>query len=305
MFSQIKAELKKLLEFPAADQIIFNNKIIEASTNNFQAIPPADPKKTIAFVDGGQGEIISASTFSLSLIRVFAQVFQNSQKKEHFIHQFYLLAKAKWQDNDLIYSGQIFTPEQKIIEESDLEISSLDPSIKMGMKRAPLSQITNMARRLAELSLASRIKADYVVVDGLSELTCPQEKKYLTSQLNFLAKTSHLFTAKGNSPAQLLNKISPAGCWYYPLDKQTYLAKLHPQAKHIFRFEGNIFTLPFLAENSKDALFLGYPYGLIIADQFARISHSELNSLKIKFNFKEIQGYLNDTNAHQILDSIS
>ena len=61
-------------------------------------------------------------------------------------------------------------------------------------------------------------------------------------------------------------------------------------------------------ENSQDALFLGYPYGLIVADKFARVSHEEKKSLKMNFLLKadnrEIAEYLSTTDAHDILDNL-
>ena len=104
----------------------------------------------------------------------------------------------------------------------------------------------------------------------------------------------------------LLNKMGGQGCWTYHMENKTYFVKLHEKAKHVFRFEGNPEILPHLMNNSRDALFLGYPYGLILADQLARVSNEEKNSLRMNFLLrkenKEIMGYLNATNAHEILD---
>src|SRR3989344_846368 len=88
----------------------------------------------------------------------------------------------------------------------------------------------------------------------------------------------------------------------------TCLTKLRPAAKHVFRFEGNKEVLPYLPELSKDALFLGYPYGLILADKLARISHQEQKSLSLQLLLKSdsqmISQYLQNANAHEILDTI-
>ena len=40
--------------------------------------------------------------------------------------------------------------------------------------------------------------------------------------------------------------------------------------------------LTVLVENSQDKLFLGYPYGLILADKKARISNDEISYYRIK-----------------------
>ena len=92
------------------------------------------------------------------------------------------------------------------------------------------------------------------------------------------------------------------------IKEKTSFVKLHPQAKHVFRFEGDEEILPLLIYNSNDALFLGYPYGLILIDKIARVSNQEKNSLRMKFLLnkenKEISEYLRTADAHSILDNL-
>lgn len=312
MLQRISREIKEVVNsFPEEDRIIFNNKLINVDKINFRPIVQEN-NKTLAFVDGGQAEIISAGNFCLSFIRIFAQTFNNNQKTKSFKNEFYLFTKAKYVDGDIYYESKIFPLTEKIISEEDLFIASNDSTIKTGTERAPISKVSNMARRFAELSLAAMIQADYVILDGTLEPTFKNEEKYLEKLPETacaLAKSSQLFTTSGNSPNILLDKLGPEGCWSYFIDNKTYFVKLHEKAKHIFRFEGNKDALPSLNQNSQDPLFLGYPYGLIFADKFARISNAEKNSLKTKFLLnkenQELLNYLTTTNAHDILDSIS
>ena len=94
-----------------------------------------------------------------------------------------------------------------------------------------------------------------------------------------------------------------------------FFAKLHKNSSRIFRFEifkeqkpelNTIFSI--LANNSKDPVFLGYPYGLIEADKLARVSNDEADllrsSLGIRLEKSQISSF-NQRNAHNILDSIS
>jgi len=309
MLQKISQEIKETLNsFPEEDKIIFNNKTINIDKNNFQTIQSKE-NKTIAFIDGGQAEIISTGNFCLSFIRIFAQIFNNNKKTNSIKNEFYLFTRAKEIDNKLIYLSKIFPLSEPLIKEDDLLIDSNDPSIRTGMERASISKISNMARRFAELALASKIKADYIILDGTLTPTFKNEEKFLNLPENVcaLAKSSQLFTTSGNSPIILLNKLGPEGCWSYSINNQTHFIKLHEKARHIFRFEGNKEVLPHLIPNSQDPLFLGYPYGLIFTDKFARIPDTEKNSLKTKFLLQnpEIQNYLATTNAHDILDSIS
>ncbi len=315
MLQEISREIKETLNnFPEEDKIIFNNKPINIDRNNFQLIPETEDHgpKTLAFIDGGQAEIISAGNFCLSFIRIFAQIFNKNKKLNSVKNEFYLFTKAKYADGDIYYESKLFPLKEKLISEEDLFISSNDTTIKTGTERAPISKISNIARRFAELTLAASIKADFIILDGTLEPTFKNEEKYLTrlnENICALAKTSSLFTTSGNSPVVLLNKIGPQDCWSYFIDNKTHFIKLHEKAKHIFRFEGNKDALHLLIQNSWDPLFLGYPYGLIFADKFARIPNTEKNSLKTRFLLqkenKEILDYLTSTNAHDILDSIS
>ena len=177
---------------------------------------------------------------------------------------------------------------------------------------------------------------DIILLDGDLKASITNEIDYLDELCKkgigkniiicALAKTSELFTEKGNALIPILNEISPGKEWYYyPLVEinnknhrvDMYIVKLNKSSKHIFKFE--IFNgikynrdeiLSLLKNNSRDAVFLGYPYGLIEADKFARVSNKERDYLKTIFLTKlgrdneKIAQYLNTVNTHNILDSM-
>lgn len=318
MLSKISQHLKeKIQHFSDNDTLIFNNKTIDINKNNFVEIKKENNSKSIAFIDGGQAEILSAGNFCLSFIRVAALIFSAGKdgkekeivKKETIKKEFYLLTTAGYYENEIHYESKMFG--DKLIDESDLFISSNDTTIKNGTERAPINKVSNMARRFAELALAAKVNADFILIDGTLEKTFKNEEKYLhqlPTNVSALAKSSSLFTTQGNSPVVLLNKLSDFDCWSYFVEGKTFFAKLSKGARHIFRFEGEKEALPALINNSNDALFLGYPYGLIAVDKIARVSNTEKNSLKMKFLLqtenKEIAEYLNSANAHDILDNL-
>ena len=310
MINTISKHIKQVLtRFKEKDSLLFNNQLYTINKANFKEINVKNEPKTMAFIDGGQAEILSAANFCLSFIRIAAVTFQNTKRVNFVKNEFYLFTTALYQETELYYQSKIFSFAEALIEENDLFISSNDSSIKNGMERAPITKVANIARRFAELKLATQIKSDFIILDGTLEKTFNQEEKYLTLlpfNVSVLAKTSSLFTTLGNSPVVLLNKIGPQGCWCYFVNDTTAFVKLHSQARHIFRFEGNKEILPLLLENSSDALFLGYPYGLIFADKVARVSDEEKQALRMKFLLckenREIVDYLQATNAHSILD---
>lgn len=312
LLNQISQEINFFLnEFTSTDSLIFKEQLKPFSQDNFQEIKSSAEKKTIAFIDGGQAEIINTGNFCLSFIRVFAVVLKGTQRTAQFSNEFYLFTKSVFQNNDLLYVSKIYPLTTKIIDEKDLTLSSLDSSIRVGQERAPIAKIANMARRFAELALARRISADYLLLDGTSELTFKGEDKYLVLGNNVaaLAKTSSLFTSNGSNPVVLLNQFGGEGCWTYLVNEETSFVKLHPQAQHVFRFEGSRDILPYLIANCTDAVFLGYPYGLILADRMARVSNTEKKAFITRFLLKKenekIKKYLSATNAHDILDNLS
>ncbi len=300
MLNQISQHLKhKIQSFTQEDSLLFNNKILEIDKHNFQ---PINGETTpITFIDGGQGEIISTANFHVAFIRVAAITFHNNKRIQQEIKEFYLVTTAKY-ENELIYESKIFG--DNIIDEQDLTISSKDPTIA-GNERAPISSVTNMARRFAELALAQT--KENVVLDGTLEPTFKNEEKYL-SNVSALAKSSSLFTTSGNSPVILLNGMTPHATWHYHITDKSHFVKLHEHSQHVFRFEGNTTTLASLQENSSDPIFLGYPYGLIAVDVLARVTEQERKALKMQFLLnrenQEITKYLSTSNAHDILDNI-
>ncbi len=301
-----------LASFPAKDTLLFDSSLLFVEPQQFQPLLQATsaPSKKVAFIDGGQAQIIAAGNFCLSFIRVGAIYFKGEVKAGYDKRELYVFTKARYDGNDLLYESMIFPVGSALpIDVQDLTISSTDSSIRIGMERAPITTVSSMARRFAELQLAASVHADYVLLDGTLEPTLKNEEKYLSflsPSVSALAKTCSLFTTSGNNPAVLLGKMAGKGRWTYHVENKTYFVKLHEKAKHVFRFEGDLEILPSLLVNSRDALFLGYPYGLILADQLARVSNEEKNSLRMNFLLrkenKEILQYLNTSNAHEILD---
>lgn len=119
------------------------------------------------------------------------------------------------------------------------------------------------------------------------------------------AKTSELLTTTGmplTAAVKMLaekNKV-PAPWFYHPVAEnknpnhcaEIFICNFHEKTRRAFRFEiersraekmsdeekGAVFSA--MASNSRDAAFLGYPYGLIDADAKSRISFGEAMNLR-------------------------
>ena len=191
------------------------------------------------------------------------------------------------------------------------------------MERGAINKAGELARRKAELLLAKEVcsEADWVVLDGTLEEKLPEEKEILDNlpaNVCALAKSCSLITSKGRSATSRVSLVGPKNSrWSYFLDQErkrkTFFVRLNEKSNHVFRFEtfsDNDEIFEALAANSTDPVFTGYPYGLIYADQRARVSNQEAALLKTKLfslikkvNTGSDLTKLNNS-AHDVLDCI-
>jgi hypothetical protein len=190
-------------------------------------------------------------------------------------------------------------------------------------------------------------EGDVVVRDGTLQTTVTNEGKYadeaygaaLQKKAYFagLSKTSTLFTETGQPLFSAIHVLSESSrmkddAWYYypiatitqPDHKAEMLAvKLHKQSEYVFRFEilkdqvsknnfGEVeLIIAALAANSKDVGFPGYPYGLIDADKFARVSMTEKTVNEFQFRaaipqkvWEKISMFVKSSDAHDMLNKL-
>ena len=331
--------------------------------DNFKTFNLADNGRKIAFIDGGNLEILSAPNFSISLIRIYFNIFKNNKriipKNIPSKMELFSISSSRPENGKILYETNIIPVDEKfsefLPEEKHLCFDSFDPTIVYGNKfRANISTIGSVVRRFAEWNYSSFIiekeleEGDMIVRDGTLQTAVTNEARYSDKAyasaekynviFSALAKTSTLFTSTGLSLIAAVRKLSETNglkdkCWfYYPIVKnmhpdhkaEIYACKLHENSKHVFRFEiyrkqaealkhesiKEIFQS--LANNSNDLSFLGYPYGFIDADKFARVSYSELNTLKALLQselsknglWEEVSKYISTENVHDILNII-
>ena len=243
-------------------------------------------------------------------------------------------------NNDIFYNGEIFPLNGSLFSRNIFEFNSLDKSLMIGNHRAEIGKITDVIRRFAELNLAKHAiknlgNGDILILDGLLECDFNNEMKLMGELydecqkknigISALSKTNTWFTENADNFSHLLGEISPFGMWYYyPVAEiinknhlvNMFFVKLHKNSKHVFRFEcfkeqkfnfDRLFGL--LANNSRDPIFIGYPYGLIEADKLARVSINETemlrNSVLARLGDIDVDSLLSSTSAHAILDKIS
>lgn len=282
-------------------------------------------KKTgkAAFVDGGNAEILGGANFSLQLIRVYYSIFEKNKRIKQNKTEFYLLVTAKNKEGKIKYETEAFNTHLRI----DKEFNAFEPGLSENSHKAEPGKIAESARKIAELKIAAELaneldKGDMVIRDGDLIEGTEQEKRQIETlrekamqkgvAVSGLSKTTSLLTDSGNSAAAVLNKIGPECAWYYPATNNTGFVKLNKNSNYVFRLD--FFSPDHLSDvlgalkaNSRDACFIGYPYGLIDADRFARITTKEKEKLKLMFMSKGggiFRAHLASADAHEILNKI-
>ena len=237
-----------------------------------------------------------------------------------------------------------FVPDQL------LSFSSLDRTVTIGNQRADIQHVASVARRFAEWVFSKHViekeleKGDMIVHDGSLQTSLTNEYKYLAQAVEAamakavvfagISKTSTLFTTTGLSLLGAVQKLAEdyavKGPWCLPIAKVAnvlhnafiYVVKLHESARYVFRYE--IYgeqarrmseedlckVTSALASNSKDISFPGYPYGLIDADSFARVSGDEIDAFRVPLmseiskrgEWKKISRHVCSGDAHGLLD---
>jgi len=310
-------KMREIIDF------ISQKKFSQIPENAFFKIEPKEGN--ILFVDGGNAELISTPNFSLNFIRTAGVVFNGKEKTKISVAEFYVLFYLERKEDKIIVNTKI------IPVKGDLNLD--EKEFIFYFMQQEFSFFSDIVRRISEINLASQMAKSLgsktlIVLDGTLEAKSEIEKSAIEKLRNFarvnainlcaLSKTTSALSYNGESLAFLILKSAPKERCYAQLadyeNIKTFFLKLHPKSSYIFRCDlfpetsSEIFSN--LAFISNDAVFLGYPYGLIEADKIARVSNREKEILRVEFaaragkkwaDFEEMEKSLN---AHKILDSI-
>lgn len=238
-----------------------------------------------AYVDGGNSCIINTPWYCLHFIRAAFCLYEGTKLKEMKKWDFYALAKKENPNS-----------EASIILFDSPSFFNCPTATKL-----PLMESGNYIRELFENAVIDyavqnyvlQKKPDFIVKDGLlNGIKC-------SIPIIGLAKTSETID---------LNLSKQKGQWFVENH-----VKLNSQG-YVFRYELQNAKqedfFPKLAYLSRDLVFPGYPYGLIMADRLARVSDNETSYLYCMFESKagkewqNINHGIRALNAHTILDNV-
>ena len=333
-------------------------EVFPSKKENFRLINKIESPRDIAFVDGGNLELIGAPNFSIQLNRVYGAKWHNDRRIFNNKVEFYSATySTSLVDNQIQYKT-IFEPgtnnndvRKTLPKEEDLSFAANDRSIMSGNQVADISRVSSIGRRFSEWTNATNLigqlnEDDILMIDGTLQTNFTNESKYLSNLrrkarengviLCGLSKTSSLQTTTGLSLLGSINRLAEENNiereWYYPFavstatahDVMIFIIKLSRNSDRIFRFEVDRRTFEELNDlqinevfstimrNSNDLSFIGYPYGLIDADNMARVSYDESDEyrgiitsiLSQSGEAKEFLRHIQAKDAHDILNMI-
>jgi hypothetical protein len=248
---------------------------VRFDASNFRDIAVSRPSCTLAFVDGGNQEILHAPDFSVQLVRVGSTLFRAgdrvAERKVPGKVEFFCVAQAVSRDGELMYEATLLPLSNSFLpfmpEPSTLTLNSRDESLSGGRFRTDISVVGAAARRFSEWLVLSAVlhdelsPGDIAVRDGTLQSAVTNESALAGEAfdtaakkgaiLTALAKTSRLLTSTGLSLLAAVGRLA-RGCgqsekswYYYPIVKNThpehraeiFACRLHPTARYIFRFE--------------------------------------------------------------------
>ncbi len=336
---EVLEALKAKINYDKDTSVMFSNKdyvSVAFSDDKFHKISSNNVSKKVAFIDGGNLEVLKAPNFSLQFMRIASIIYESNNIIKKQVREYYILVTSFNQDGEIHYKGEVFPLVGDFASDWKFVFNSTDEDIGRTNFRASISSIGGIVRNIFEIKEAENIDADIVVRDGNLQATNHLEEQFF--DLCFgkaraegkvvcgFAKTSDLLTDAGNSVSDYLSNRAKLDEWYYhPIVEikssrhkaDVYFAKLHKSAKHVFRLDvcntapyniGELLSM--LKGCSTDPVFLGYPYGLIKVDGLARVSLKEAEFIRMKIvsklgkGYKELEGALNSLNSHSILDNI-
>jgi len=270
-------ELVKALDAKVRDEEIgqphftgSNIHVFPLSKRSFRVIQKGRGERRMAFLDGGNGEIIGAPSFSVQLSRVYAGAWRGKERDGLAFPrvEFFSATFSTFREDQIFYDTVVVPADSqfsgRLPDSRDLSFNSYDRSVMNGTQRADIERVASIARRFAEWKYAAFVarqleRGDVLVVDGTLQTNFTNEGAYLEELrtscrdrgviLAGLSKTTALFTTSGLSLLGAVDVLAEdsgiSGEWYCPIaesenkdhDATILVVRLNGNSERVFRFE--------------------------------------------------------------------
>ncbi|MBI4739851.1 DNA double-strand break repair nuclease NurA [Candidatus Woesearchaeota archaeon] len=308
--------------------------------NNFSPVKTTVVDVPVFFIDGGNQQIIGSSQFSIQFIRIYWTKYVTNRRVDCGTDEFFVVAQLTPENGRLMCELKTFGLKRSMLDDAltSMNCTRVELSAAQDSKSFDETRVASIAvkmRKRAELLVAQNIaqknSGALIVLDGALGGTDAEEKVMMKALcgaaslanvlLVGLSKSSQLVTSSGCALSVTLQAlISPSlvhGRWmYHPLVScspalhfEIAMVKLHPRSRRVFRVDFSLHSwqqkdkiLSALIQNSSDATLIGYPYGLIEADRFARVSNEEAKYLQLLMHDLLAKG---GVESQQLLESLA
>ena len=258
------------------------------TSNSIQKIGNSKSNKKLAFVDGGNQELLGAPNFSIQFNRIYSSIWEKNHKLHNNLPrvEYYSSTVASCSYGNISYQTDLFCSNDSFSKflpsKTHIAINSSDRSIQASNGLRSIYRAASISRRFSEKILAHSVldqltTGDILVLDGTLKVGYPNEDKYLDLLkteakskgvlLTGLSKSSTLLTTTGLSLFGALNTLSKKsdvfGPWYIELaesihkshDAQIFGVKLNDISDRIYRFEIDRDQFNMLEENELLEIF--------------------------------------------------
>ena len=318
----LKGELKRT-DYKNKTKIALDANNFSLEKSRFKKIKSELFKKRYVFVDGGNANIFGNGALSIDFLRVAKVIYEKDKKlslKEVTRKDFVLITKIK----NKKYTSKLFDYDSNELIEEFL-IYPNHPSLKYGRDLMPIASTASIIRRIMEIKeFYNQKKESILIIDGNLEYKKEPIKPYMKKLFDItknnnhnlvgISKTTRLITDSDEAIQTFLKRIGLKNSFILSSelkDYNLYFTNFHPRSK-IFRTDiykenkdNSDVIFSSLNQISQDSSFIGYPYGLIKVDEFARITNREISLMKSFINtFSKDLNKEESNNTHSILDTM-
>lgn len=273
---RLVADLDHKIRDEQIGQPLFNDPNVEPFALNkdgFRLIRKVKSSKKVAYIDGGNQEIVGAPNFSVQVNRTYFGMWSGTEREFEKVLprriEFFTSTYSRSSGKHIVYDTSMFPVQSEhqslLPDEDDISFDSFDRTMAISNQRADIERVASIARRFAEWQLAEQVarnelsSGDLIVLDRTLQTTFTNESKYLAKLyatakekgviISGLSKTSALFTDTGLSLIGAVDKLAhDSGIkqeWYYPIaeaksaDHNAIILaiKLCAPSDRVFRYE--------------------------------------------------------------------